>query len=194
MLLAPLLAAAALERISFWSDRAGDPDVFTTSVDGSDVRNLGTRNWGDKRASWSPDGEQIAYDSWYVGHREFDIWVMDADGGNKRQLTKSPLLDVLPAAASATSTSSSSHRQGPAADIGEGRRHRGLVVARRPEDRLRLDTHRESRRLRDERRRVRRAQHQSKSRGRLGRHVALKEPPTLGRCMNVGGGPTTRRI
>ena len=97
MIVAPLLAAVALERISFWSDRAGDPDVFTMSVDGSDVRNLGTRDWGDKRASWSPDGEQIAYDSWFVGHREFDIWVMDADGGNKRQLTKSPLRDVLPA-------------------------------------------------------------------------------------------------
>jgi Tol biopolymer transport system component len=97
MIVAPLLAAVTLERISFWSDRAGDPDVLTMSVDGSDVRNLGTRNWGDKRASWSPDGEQIAYDSWYVGHREFDIWVMDANGGNKRQLTKSPLLDVQPA-------------------------------------------------------------------------------------------------
>jgi Tol biopolymer transport system component len=96
MLLAPLLAAAALERIAFWSDRAGDPDVFTMGIDGSDVRNLGTRDWGDKRASWSPDGTRIAYDSWHAGHTEFDIWIMDANGSGKRQLTTSPLRDTMP--------------------------------------------------------------------------------------------------
>jgi Tol biopolymer transport system component len=96
-MLAPLLAAVALERIAFWSDRAGDPDVFTMSADGTDVRNLGTRDWGDKRASWSPDGTQIAYDSWHFAERDFDIWVMNADGSSKRQLTTSPLRDVLPA-------------------------------------------------------------------------------------------------
>jgi Tol biopolymer transport system component len=95
-MLAPLLAAVALERISFWSDRAGDPDVFTMSADGGDVRNLGTPGWGDKRASWSPDGNQLAYDSWHPGHADFDIWVMNADGSGKRQVTTSPLRDVLP--------------------------------------------------------------------------------------------------
>jgi Tol biopolymer transport system component len=95
--LAPLLAAVALERIAFWSDRAGDPDVFTMTADGGDVRNLGTPGWGDKRASWSPDGTQIAYDSWHFPQRDFDIWVMNADGSGKRQLTTSPLRDVLPA-------------------------------------------------------------------------------------------------
>jgi len=92
-MIAELLTVAA---ISFWSDRAGDPDVFTMAVDGSDVRNLGTRDWGDKRASWSPDGTQLAYDSWHFGERDFDIWVMNADGSGKRQLTTSPLRDVLP--------------------------------------------------------------------------------------------------
>ncbi len=93
-MIAELLAVAA---ISFWSDRAGDPDVFTMATDGSDVRNLGTRDWGEKRASWSPDGTQLAYDSWHFGVRDFDIWVMNADGSGKRQLTTSPLRDVLPA-------------------------------------------------------------------------------------------------
>jgi TolB protein len=67
------------------------------NADGGDVRNLGTRDWGDKRASWSPDGTRIAYDSWDIGHRDFDIWVMNADGSGKRQLTTSPLRDTLPA-------------------------------------------------------------------------------------------------
>jgi Tol biopolymer transport system component len=89
-----LLAVAA---ITFWSDRAGDPDVFTMGVDGGEVHNVGRPEWGDKRASWSPDGKQMAYDSWHAGVEEFDIWVMNADGSGKRRVTTSPLRDVLPA-------------------------------------------------------------------------------------------------
>src|SRR6266542_2479272 len=92
-----LMAAVAPQRIAFWSDRAGDPDVFTMAVDGSGVRNLGTRDWGDKRASWSPDGTRIAYDSWHAGVEEFDIWTMNADGSGKRRVTTSPLRDTMPA-------------------------------------------------------------------------------------------------
>jgi Tol biopolymer transport system component len=93
-LIAELLTVAA---ISFWSDRAGDPDVFTMAADGSEVHNLGRPEWGDKRASWSPDGTRIAYDSWHAGVEEFDIWVMDADGSNRRRLTTSVERDILPA-------------------------------------------------------------------------------------------------
>jgi Tol biopolymer transport system component len=88
-----LLAAAA---ITFWSDRAGTPDVFTMTSDGGEVHNLGRPEWGDKRASWSPDGARIAYDSWHAGVEEFDIWVMDADGSNRRRVTTSPQREVLP--------------------------------------------------------------------------------------------------
>jgi Tol biopolymer transport system component len=84
-------------RIAFWSDRAGDPDVFTMNVDGSEPKNLGREGSGDKRASWSPDGDRLVFDSWFAGKREFDLWLMDPDGGHKQQLTTSPLRDVLPA-------------------------------------------------------------------------------------------------
>jgi len=90
-------AAKPSGQITFWSDRDGDPDVFTMNADGSNARNLGRPGWGDKRASWSPDGTKIAYDSWDVGHRDFDIWIMRADGTDKTQLTTSPLRDTLPA-------------------------------------------------------------------------------------------------
>jgi Tol biopolymer transport system component len=84
-------------RIAFWSERDGDPDVFTMNEDGSDVQNIGRRGWGDKRASWSPDGRRIVFDSWLFGEREFDLWLMNADGSDKSRLTTSPLRDVLPA-------------------------------------------------------------------------------------------------
>lgn len=90
-------AAERSGRIAFWSLRDSDPDVFTMNPDGSDAKNLGRREWGDKRASWSPDGSRIVYDSWFAGHGEFDLWLMNADGTDKQQLTTSPERDVLPA-------------------------------------------------------------------------------------------------
>lgn len=38
----------------------------------------------DRSPSWSPDGRTIAF------QRDWQIWVMDADGTNQRQLTKGP--------------------------------------------------------------------------------------------------------
>src|SRR5204863_5280161 len=44
-------------------------------------------------SSWTPDGK-IHYNSNATGN--FDIWMMDADGSNKKQLTFDPSLDVSP--------------------------------------------------------------------------------------------------
>jgi Tol biopolymer transport system component len=61
-----------------------EPDgwhVGTVNPDGTDQRILtgGVRDYG---TSWSPDGAQIAYDTDHRG-----IWIMNADGSHKRQLT-----------------------------------------------------------------------------------------------------------
>ncbi|MDC7234006.1 MAG: hypothetical protein PQJ58_12305 [Spirochaetales bacterium] len=42
-------------------------------------------NWD---SCWSPDGSQIAFASRRTG--KFDIWVMDADGSNLRNITNTP--------------------------------------------------------------------------------------------------------
>lgn len=47
------------------------------------------------RPSWSPDGSQIAYFSNESGSN--DIWAMNADGSNQRQLTNDPADDRRPA-------------------------------------------------------------------------------------------------
>jgi TolB protein len=49
----------------------------------------------DLRPAWSPDGALIAFHSMRSGNN--DIWVMDADGGNQRQLTRDPGDDRRPA-------------------------------------------------------------------------------------------------
>ena len=58
-------------------------EIYAVNADGSGLRRL-TRNWGDDGAPvWSPDGRKILYQ-----HRS-DIWVMNAGGGGKRDLTLS---------------------------------------------------------------------------------------------------------
>ncbi len=50
--------------------------------------------------SWSPDGRFIVYTSMQgqdpTGRRQEDIWVMDADGGMREQLTTNPSADRYP--------------------------------------------------------------------------------------------------
>jgi TolB protein len=49
----------------------------------------------DKHPTWSPDGRQIAfYSNRYIGRRQ--IWVMNADGTDVRNLSDNPYSDWDP--------------------------------------------------------------------------------------------------
>ena len=48
---------------------------------------------GVQGIAWAPDG-RLVYTSAASGN--FDIWIMDADGGHRKQLTVDPAIDVLP--------------------------------------------------------------------------------------------------
>ena len=62
-------------------------DILMMDADGTDVRTI-TTSGTDYNPSWSPDGTQIVFTRWNVGHTSSsDIFVMDADGGNVRRLT-----------------------------------------------------------------------------------------------------------
>ena len=52
----------------------------------SRLRRLTNHSEGDEAPSWSPDGTQIAFQSYRDG--DWNIYVMDADGSNLRQLTR----------------------------------------------------------------------------------------------------------
>jgi Tol biopolymer transport system component len=69
-------------------------DLYTVSVDGSAVTNLTSGLAGDvSGAAWSPDGSQIAF----VGETgNGDLYVMDADGGNRQQITSGDAVDSEP--------------------------------------------------------------------------------------------------
>lgn len=93
------------DRIVFTSLRDGDLDLYSMNLDGSDVRRLTDRIGYDGGAFYSPDGSQIVWRAHYpdegaeaddylrllgeglIRPGNLEIWVMDADGSNKRQVT-----------------------------------------------------------------------------------------------------------
>ncbi len=68
--------------------------VFVINADGTDYHPI-TAGPMDYWVSWSPDGSQIAF-SGRQGDN-VDIYVIDADGTNRRRLTRDPGADLQPA-------------------------------------------------------------------------------------------------
>jgi Tol biopolymer transport system component len=62
-------------------------EIFVMNVDGSGKRNLSNDPADDWGPAWSPDGTQIAFSSTRGGSLP-QLFVMDGDGGNVRQLTE----------------------------------------------------------------------------------------------------------
>ncbi len=73
-------------KIAFLSHREGYNDVWIMNADGSDPVNL-TQGQYCSSPIWSPDGTKIAYLDVGADYSGRDIWVIDADGRNRKQLT-----------------------------------------------------------------------------------------------------------
>jgi Tol biopolymer transport system component len=102
------------DRIVFTSTRDGDLDVYSMKLDGTDVRRLTDEVGYEGGAFFSPDGSKMCWRAGRpaddAGRAEFkgllergivrptqlEIWVMDADGSNKRQVTKNGRANFAP--------------------------------------------------------------------------------------------------
>ncbi|MGQ0615259.1 MAG: TolB family protein [Planctomycetaceae bacterium] len=102
------------DRIVFTSTRDGDLDLYSMKLDGSDVRRLTDRPGYDGGAFYSWDGKKIVWRApaadddvtqgdyaallarGLVRPSRLEIWVMDADGTNKRQVTRSGKASFAP--------------------------------------------------------------------------------------------------
>lgn len=76
-------------------------EIYVMSADGTNPINLTQSvERPDGVSSWSPDGKQIAFTSAELLNKDTlansDIFVMDADGGNPRNLTNHDALDQTP--------------------------------------------------------------------------------------------------
>lgn len=84
-------------------------DIFTIKPDGSDLRQLTTSPANDAHAAWTADSKCLMWSSGMYGFKDeaalYDdnfqpygaLFIMKADGSDKRQLTDSPWEDALPA-------------------------------------------------------------------------------------------------
>lgn len=90
-------------KIAFHSERDGNTEIYVINPDGSGLKNITNSPDRDDffpNNSWSPDGSQLVYMSRESGETEedkqFDIFVVDRDGKNRRQLTDHPADDIWP--------------------------------------------------------------------------------------------------
>ncbi|HUS11643.1 MAG TPA: hypothetical protein VMZ30_14350 [Pyrinomonadaceae bacterium] len=101
-------------KLVFTSMRDGDLDIYTMDGNGRHVRRLTNELGYDGGPFWSYDGKQIVYRAYhpqtekekadYVGLLKqnlirptiLEIWVMNADGSNKRQVTRNGKANFAP--------------------------------------------------------------------------------------------------
>jgi TolB protein len=101
-------------KIVFTSVRDGDLDIYTMDADGRNVKRLTTELGYDGGPFFSRDGKRIVYRAHHPQTPEqvarykqllsenviepgrFEIWVMDADGRNKRQVTNLGVASFAP--------------------------------------------------------------------------------------------------
>ena len=90
------------KKIAFVSHRDGKDQIYVMNADGSNPINVdGDPNAYYDSPVWSPDGARLLFHS-YTYHAEAgtsygEIWVVDADGANKRLLRGSPEASIFEA-------------------------------------------------------------------------------------------------
>ena len=94
-LTSPPAIATVFRRIVFTSDRDGNSEIYVMRSSGSGQTRLTYNLSADADASWSPDGQKIAFVR--QGAAGSEIWTMDATGGN--QAPRSSPVEGLPYAA-----------------------------------------------------------------------------------------------
>ena len=105
LLLGPV-AIPAVAKIVFHAKRDGQSHIYVINDDGSGERRLTFTPARDFNPRWSPDGKHIAFRREIPGEiikipgeqiqtYTYDVFLMDADGSNQRNLTNHPSINAM---------------------------------------------------------------------------------------------------
>lgn len=102
------------KQVVFGSQREGDFDIYSMNADGTGIKRLTDRYGYDGGPWFSPDGRKIVWRAWhpetdeeraqwkdcmekdYIKPFPLDLWVMDADGSNKRRVLRNGATNWAP--------------------------------------------------------------------------------------------------
>lgn len=76
-------------RIAFMSERAGNSEIYIMQADGTRPVRLTMNTVYDGMPRWSPDGSCLAFNSASGGNQKIEIFIIQADGSDMRQVTYS---------------------------------------------------------------------------------------------------------
>jgi Tol biopolymer transport system component len=91
-------------KIVFYSERDGNPEIYTMNPDGSDQTRLTFNSFEDSSPVWSPDGNQIAF----ISDRDdpqpgkcfpnclYQIYMINADGSDEHKLVETEFATLHP--------------------------------------------------------------------------------------------------
>ncbi len=89
--------------LAFTSERDGNPEIYITDTNcmrspspcnDSDAKRLTNNPFADDQAAWSPDSQQLVFQSNRDGN--FEVYRMNIDGTQQIRLTDDPSRDLLP--------------------------------------------------------------------------------------------------
>jgi Tol biopolymer transport system component len=90
----PTVQGGGTGQIVFNSDRDRIGQIYVMDVDGNNIQKVTNNQTDHNHPDWSPNGNQIAFDSYLSGN--YEIYVVNADGTQLTRLTNNSASDTQP--------------------------------------------------------------------------------------------------
>ncbi len=76
--------------VVYEASTGGITNIFTIDVTTGETKQITDALDFDGNPAWSPDRQRIVFSSRNANSEKYDLYIMDADGGNRRRLTDTP--------------------------------------------------------------------------------------------------------